>query len=108
MCLGERNHEFDQIAVDILRRQGKFRRIAEHRITQKRPIDALRCLRDQKIELPLCLRLLASAWATGSRQTKYTVYTTLKDVRKLAFFDVPGKLNGKERRPKKGSFLYDT
>jgi hypothetical protein len=45
MSLGE--HEFDQIAVDILRRQGKYKKIAEYRLGQGRPVEALRCLKDQ-------------------------------------------------------------
>ncbi|KAI6190606.1 hypothetical protein M3Y97_00136700 [Aphelenchoides bicaudatus] len=87
MTLSDKHKEFEQIAVDILHRQGKMRQIAEHRLSQGRLVDALRCLKDQRIELPLCLRILETAWASNSRQTKYMAYTTLKDVRRLSCFE---------------------
>jgi hypothetical protein len=89
--LSDKCKGFEQIAVDILHRQGKLNKIAEHRLTQGRPVDAIRCLKDQQIELPLCVSILEAAWATDSRQTKYTVYTILKDVRKLSFFETHGE-----------------
>ncbi|KAI6223759.1 hypothetical protein M3Y99_01429200 [Aphelenchoides fujianensis] len=85
--LGKQMPEFSQIAVDILRRHEKLEQIAEIRMEQGRVIEALRCLRDSPIDRALCLRLLKAAWQSDSRQVKYTIYTALRDVRKLPFFD---------------------
>lgn len=91
MQLSEDHKEFEQIAVDIFHRQGKLKDIAEHRLAQGRPVDAIRCLKDHPIDQALCLKILKAAWASNSRQTKYTIYTTLKDVRRLSCFDTPSK-----------------
>ncbi|KAI6213951.1 hypothetical protein M3Y94_00212000 [Aphelenchoides besseyi] len=79
--------EFSQIAVDMLRRDAKLEQIAELRLEQGRVVEAMRCLRDTPIDRSLCLRLLKAAWKAESRQVKYTVYTALRDIRKLPFFD---------------------
>lgn len=92
MQLSEKHKEFEQIAVDIFHRQGKLQNVAEHRLAQGRPVDALRCLKDPQLDQNWCLKILKAAWATNSRQTKYTVYTTLKDVRRLSCFDSPSNL----------------
>ncbi|KAI6223605.1 Mic1 domain-containing protein [Aphelenchoides fujianensis] len=69
------------------RRHEKLEQIAEIRMEQGRVIEALRCLRDSPIDRAFCLRLLKAAWQSESRQVKYTIYTALRDVRKLPFFD---------------------
>ncbi|KAI6236611.1 hypothetical protein M3Y95_00176100 [Aphelenchoides besseyi] len=85
--LGKQMPEFSQIAVDMLRRDAKLEQIAELRLEQGRVVEAMRCLRDTPIDRSLCLRLLKAAWKAESRQVKYTVYTALRDIRKLPFFD---------------------
>ena len=92
ITLGQQRPEFNQLAVDMLRRRSRGEQIAEHRLTQRGVVEALSCLSASggSIDRALCLRILEVSWASGSRQTKYIVYTALRDVRKLPFFDVDG------------------
>lgn len=78
----------------MLRRRLRYEQIVEHRLSHGRVIEALSCLNaGGTIDRALCLRILEVAWASDNRQTKYIVYTTLRDVRKLPFFDADGQLS---------------
>ncbi|KAI1700300.1 colon cancer-associated protein mic1-like domain-containing protein [Ditylenchus destructor] len=87
MSLGQRYPPLYQMAIDMFSRRGNREQIAEVLIAQGKVIEAMRCCDNIILDKSLCLKILEAAWKTENRQTKYTIFTHLQSVKKIAFLD---------------------
>lgn len=91
ISLAGQHEEFNQLALDILHRNGNEEEMAGIYLSRGHVIDALRVLKTTSLDKALCLRILESAWLSADRKTKYVVFTHLRDIKKVPFLDGSGK-----------------